>query len=483
MKNGIQPISPEILQSVIQLIEKFLASPTDKLPVYSEIPEAGLLEQEIADYVEVMRNSEKPRWEKGFASGAVYHGGGDHIDFLNKIYALSSQANQLHPDLWPSITKCEAEIVIMAANMLGAKKTKDEICGTVTSGGTESILLAMKAYRDWARSEKGITEPEIVAPSTAHVAFDKAAQYFNIKIIRVPVTSDFTADVGEMKKAITDKTIVIVGSSPPFPHGVIDPIKELSELAGEKDIGFHTDACLGGFLLPWLEKLGYPVPPFDFRLPGVTSISADTHKYGYAPKGTSVILYRNQELCHHQYFAASDWPGGLYFSSTIAGSRPGALVAACWAAMLKMGERGYMAAAKKIIEAATDIRQGIEAIPELRILGNPIWVIAFSSKTENINIYTVFDQMTRRGWSLNALQRPPAIHICVTLRHAGKDVAKRLIDDLKISVKYAKEHPGEMEGMAPIYGIAAALSEEEEAKETMETVLKNVVDLLYKVKK
>ena len=273
----------------------------------------------------------------------------EHIDFQNQIYAINSQTNPLHFDVWPSGVKFEAEIVSMTANMLNADKAGDEIVGTVTSGGTESILLAMKTYRDRGRAEKGITEPEMIVPTTAHAAFDKASQYFNIKMVRIPVGEDFRADVQATAAAITPNTVVIVGSAPPFPHGIIDPIEELSELARAHGIGFHTDACLGGFVLPWAEKLGYPVPPFDFRLPGVTSMSADTHKYGYAAKGTSVVLYRGRALRHYQFYTTTEWPGGLYFSPTLAGSRPGALSAACWAAMISTGEQGYLEATRRIL--------------------------------------------------------------------------------------------------------------------------------------
>ena len=205
----------------------------------------------------------------------------------------------------------------MTADMLGG--AGQDVCGTLSSGGTESIMLAMKTYRDWALAKKGITKPEMIVPVTAHAAFDKASQYFNIKMIHIPVDENFRADVNAAKKAITKNTIVIVGSAPSFPHGAIDPIEELSELARQHGIGFHTDACLGGFVLPWAEKLGYPVPPFDFRLPGVTSMSADTHKYGYAAKGTSVVLYRGQELRHFQYYTSTEWPGGLVFLADLCG--------------------------------------------------------------------------------------------------------------------------------------------------------------------
>jgi len=320
-------------------VERSVKPYRDGFTSHPRLPEHGCEREDILREMEQLTAIEEARWKDGFVSGAVYHGDDEHIRFLNQVYAIHSQSNPLHADVWPSAAKFEAEIVSMTAHLLGADRANDDICGTVTSGGTESILLAMKTYRDWARATKKIARPEVIVPVTAHAAFDKAAQYFNIKLKRVPVGDDCRADVAATRKAITRNTIALVGSAPSFPHGVIDPIAELSELAREKGIGFHTDACLGGFVLPWAEKLGYAVPPFDFRLPGVTSMSADTHKYGYAAKGTSVVLYRGLELRHFQYYTATDWPGGLYFSPTFAGSRPGALSAMCWAAMVSLGER------------------------------------------------------------------------------------------------------------------------------------------------
>ncbi|MCK5205704.1 MAG: aspartate aminotransferase family protein, partial [Desulfobacterales bacterium] len=328
----------------------------EQFDTYADLPEKGRAKSDILKEMQTLTGIEDSRWQEGYASGAVYHGDADHINFLNQVYALNSQSNPLHSDLWPSSAKYESEIISMTAKMLGAETAVNpsdadqEICGAVSSGGTESILLAMKAYRDWARDQKKIMRPEMIVAVTAHAAFEKAAAYFKIKLKRIPVDADYRADVAAARKAVSRNTIVIVGSAPSFPHGMVDPIAELSELAKEKGIGFHTDACLGGFILPWAEKLGWEVPVFDFRLPGVTSISADTHKYGYAAKGTSVILYRGLALRRYQYFTSSDWPGGLYFSPTFAGSRPGALSAACWAAMITTGKKGYMAASKKILE-------------------------------------------------------------------------------------------------------------------------------------
>ncbi|MCZ7568161.1 MAG: aminotransferase class V-fold PLP-dependent enzyme [Ardenticatenaceae bacterium] len=445
----------------------------------SRLPEVGRDRAMILREMAAFKSLEEARWKEGFVSGAVYHGDDDHIDFLNQVYALHSQSNPLHSDLWPSITKFEAEIVAMTANMLGAGEAgggpENEICGVVSSGGTESILLAMKAYRDWAREKKQITKPEMIVPSTAHAAFDKAAQYFSIKLIRVPVGADYAADVAATRRAITRNTIVIVGSAPSFPHGIIDPIGALSELAREQGIGFHTDACLGGFVLPWARKLGYPVSAFDFNLPGVTSISADTHKFGYAAKGTSVVLYRGFELRHYQYYTITDWPGGLYFSPTFAGSRPGALSATAWAAMVSLGEQGYLEATKRILETAAFIRRKMEKIPDLHVLGDPLWVIAFAS--QELDIYKIMDAMSTRQWNLNGLHRPPAVHLCVTLRHTRPGVAERFIEDLKAAVEDVRLNPDEKGRMAPVYGMAATLP----LRGVVGDMLKRYMDVLYKV--
>lgn len=442
---------------------------------YSQLPIVGRTREDIIREMEELFTKEEPRWREGKVSGAVYHGDESHIDFQNKIYNINSQSNPLHFDIWPSANKFEAEIVSMTAHMLGDGLTQDEIVGTVSSGGTESIMLAMKTYRDWTRDKKGITEPEMIVPTTAHAAFDKASQYFNIKMIRIPVGPDFRADLEATKAAISPNTIVIVGSAPPFPHGIIDPIQELSELALSHGIGFHTDACLGGFLLPWAEKLGYPVPPFDFRLPGVTSMSADTHKYGYAAKGTSVVLYRGREMRHYQYYVTTEWPGGLYFSPTFAGSRPGALSAACWAAMLSMGEQGYMEAARGILEAATKIKQGINNIPGIKVLGDPLFVIAIAS--DELDIYAVSDVMTQMGWSLNGLQQPPAVHIALTQRHAQPGIAEKFLEDLAKAAATVRAHP-EMQGsMTPVYGMSGNVA----FKGAVQEFIKTLIDMMFDV--
>ncbi len=468
-------------EGIMAELESSLKPYKDGFATFSSIPAVGRQRDEILQEMNALKSKEEARWKDGFVSGAVYHGDEDHTNFLNKVYAINSQSNPLHSDLWPSTSKYEAEVVSMTANMLGADKvnsgsdSENEICGVVSSGGTESILLAMKTYRDQARDQRKITKPEMIVPTTVHAAFEKAAQYFNIKMVRVPVDSEYKADVAATQNALSKNTIVIVGSAPSFPHGIIDPIEELSELAKTHGIGFHTDACLGGFLLPWAEKLDYNIPAFDFRLPGVTSISADTHKYGYAAKGTSVVLYRGTELRHYQYYTTTEWPGGMYFSPTFAGSRPGALSAACWASMVSTGEQGYMESAKNILETAESIKKGIREIPDLQVLGNPLWVIAFAS--EKLDIYKIVDYMTGRKWNLNGLHKPPAVHICITLRHTQPGVAEKFIDDLKSAVEHVRMNPDVMEGMAPVYGLAATMP----FRGVVSDLLKKYIDLLYKV--
>jgi glutamate/tyrosine decarboxylase-like PLP-dependent enzyme len=244
----------------------------EDVPTFTRLPERGLERQKALELVRFMSEKEERGWHDGFASGAVYDGDREHIDFLNQVTALASQANPLHTELWPSSSKFEAEIVAMAAGLLGAPDRAADpngkgIGGSVTSGGTESIVLAMKAYRDHARAESGIKKPKVVAPASAHPAFDKAADLLGLELVRVPVGHDYRADVLGMAAAVTPETVTLVGSTPSFPHGVIDPIPELAELAQKCRIGLHVDACLGGFVLPFAKKLGYAVPEFDFRLP------------------------------------------------------------------------------------------------------------------------------------------------------------------------------------------------------------------------
>ncbi|HEY4310067.1 MAG TPA: aminotransferase class V-fold PLP-dependent enzyme [Pirellulales bacterium] len=465
---------------LLQPLDEMMHPYREQFPAVNQLPATGLPHEKVLAIMEKLQAIEAGRWREGYASGSVYHGDDSHIEFMNRVYATQSQANQLHSDLWPSAAKFEAEIVSMTAHMLSAEATgepfdsENGVCGSVSSGGSESIQLAMKAYRDWARDKRGITEPEIVVPRSAHAAFYKSAQYFNLKLVATPLDDQFRADVDAMAAAINKNTIALVASAPNFPYGTIDKIDEISALALSHGVGCHVDACLGGYFLPWAEKLGYPVPVFDFRLPGVTSMSCDTHKYGYAAKGTSVVLYRGRDLRHYQFFTIADWPGGLYYSPTFSGSRPGGLSAACWASLVTMGESNYLAGAKAILDAVAVMKKGIEEIPELKLLGETFAVFSFGS--DELNMYEVLDQMSHRKWALTGLQHPAAIHVSTTLRHAQPGVAERFVKDLKESVEHVRANPGADGGMAPIYGMAAAIPD----KTIVHDMLRQVIDIYYK---
>src|SRR5581483_6098560 len=269
------------------------------------------------------------------------------------------------------------------------------------------------AYRNWAKAEKGITQPNVILPVTAHPAFDKACHMLGMEPIKAPIDPTSTlVDLDVVRAQINANTIALVGSAGNYPYGTIDPMEALSDLATLHDIGLHVDACLGGFILPWGEILGYDIPVFDFRLPGVTSISADTHKYGYAFKGTSVLAYRNHRLRSHQYFMRPDWPGGKYRSPGVAGSRSGGLIAATWASMVSLGRVGYLKYAKAIFETAFAMQAVVRSHDELRMMGSPTWCFSFTS--DHFDIYHINDSMRRNGWRFNGQQYPNAIHMCVT---------------------------------------------------------------------
>lgn len=392
-------------------------------------------------------------------SGAVYLAGGAHQVLLNEVYKQFSITNPMHADVFPSVSKMEGEVVSMTAGLLGGGRGGDpEVCGSMTSGGTESILTAVKASRDYMAATRGITNPELVVAVSAHAAFTKAAEYFKIRLVRVPVGDDYRLSAKAVAKAVGRNTILVVASAPGFPHGVMDHVEEIAEVTRARGIPLHVDCCLGGFVLPFARELGHPIPPFDFSVPGVTSISVDTHKFGQAHKGTSVVLYRNAAIRQHQYTSITDWTGGLYISPGFAGSRSGALIATAWAALVHMGKDGYLAATKTMMGAARQFAKGVNKIQGLEVMGNPeMCVIAFKSTIPELNIYKVNDLLSARGWHLNALQRPAALHICFTAAHSSA-IVKELLRDLEECVAGVIAHPDlDGEGMAPMYGMAATV--------------------------
>ena len=445
-----------------------------RFKTYHRLDPGGRDRQGILDELATMAAEEDRIADRGRVSGSIYHGDHDHYAFLTEAFRLFAHANVLQRDMYPSATKLEAEIVAMTASMLHGEAAP-EVCGVITFGGTESLINPLLAYRDRARAEKGITEPEVIVPVTAHPALDKGAHLLGIKLLKAPLRADWLVDVDWVRHHVSRNTVALVGSAANYAHGLIDPIDQLSALALEHDLGLHVDGCLGGFILPWGERLGLAIPPFDFRLPGVTSISADTHKYGYSLKGTSVLLYRTPALRRYQYFTNPDWPGGIYFSPGLSGSRSGGVVAAAWAAMVSLGEKGYMEIARRIFDTAAEIRRGVESIPELEVIGDPTFLVAFRAR--DLDVFHVNDALIERGWRLNSLQLPPALHFCVTRPNTQEGVAQRFVADLHSAVEYAKHPAHDSPRSGALYGLGGTPA----GNEVLDTLFAAALDAMYDV--
>ena len=419
-----------------------------------KLPEEGTPKDKLLQQMEDLK-SDDANWKEGRTWSLVYYAGEEINQVIKEAYMSFFHLNALNPMAFPSLRKFESEIVAMTASLLGGN---NECAGSVTSGGTESILLGVKTARERARAEKPeIEQPEAIVPVTVHPAFEKAFHYLGVKPIRIPVDDGFRADVKAAREAVSENTILMVGSAPAYPHGVIDPIPELAEIAAERDISFHVDSCLGGFMLPFIRELGYPVPEFDFNVPGVTSISADLHKYGYAAKGASTIIHRNSELRKYQFFVYPDWPGGLFGSPTMTGTRPGGAIAAAWAILNYLGKNGYLELAELTMKTAERLMEGVESIPGLYILGEPdMTVFAFSA--DDYNIYAIGEAMEYRGWQLDRQQDPASLHLMATPTHAN--IVDEFIEDLKTSVEDVKAGKvKETEGMVAMYGMMGTISD------------------------
>ncbi|XP_017108341.2 sphingosine-1-phosphate lyase [Drosophila bipectinata] len=423
---------------------------------YSEVlPEKGLSKAEILRLVDEHLKAGHYDWRDGRVSGAVYGYKPELVELVTEVYGKASYTNPLHADLFPGVCKMEAEVVRMACNLFHGSAAS---CGTMTTGGTESIVMAMKAYRDYAREHKGITRPNIVVPKTVHAAFDKGGQYFNIHVRSVDVDPEtLEVDIKKFKSAINRNTILLVGSAPNFPYGTIDDIEAIAALGVKYDIPVHVDACLGSFVVALVRNAGYKLRPFDFEVKGVTSISADTHKYGFAPKGSSVILYSDKKYKDHQFTVTTDWPGGVYGSPTVNGSRAGGIIAACWATMMSFGYDGYLEATKRIVDTARYIERGVRDINGIFVFGKPATsVIALGSK--KFDIFRLSDSLCKLGWNLNALQFPSGIHICVTDMHTQPGVADKFIADVKSCTAEIMKDPGQpVEGKFALYGMAQSI--------------------------
>jgi glutamate/tyrosine decarboxylase-like PLP-dependent enzyme len=446
-----------------------------RFEVNRQLPAHGRAREDVLAELQLMAKEEDSFWETGKCSGTMYCGDHSHYAFMNEAFGLFAHVNALQRDMCPSMTKFESEIISMTVDMLHGDAIADGTpAGVVTTGGTGSILHAMLAYREWGAQERGISGANVIKPETAHPAFDKACHLFGIELRKAPVDPVTTqVDVDFVADHIDDKTVAVIGSACNYGYGTVDPIAELSALALERGVGLHVDGCLGGFILPFGQELGYDVPVFDFRQPGVTTISADTHKYGYAFKGSSVLAFRDKGLRNSQYFYLTDWSGGKYCSPGIEGSRSGGIIAATWAAMVSLGRDGYLRYAKQIFETSTRMQEAVRSHPELRMLGSPTFLFSFTS--DEFDVYHVNDFMRPRGWRFNGQQYPNALHMAVTRPQTQPGVAEAFATDLADAVAYAKEHTAEAPKSGAIYGgVAGGFSAE--ADEFIRAVMADMMD-------
>lgn len=446
----------------------------ERYPVNRTMPEHGRDRAEILAELDEIAGEEDSVWELGYCSGTMYCGDHEHYAFMARAFERFAHMNALQRDMCPSNTRFEGEIIAMTLDMLNASAVVDtEPAGMVTSGGTGSILHAVLAYREQGR-ERGIDRPNIIKPETAHPAFDKAGFLLGVEVRRASIDPDTTqGNMDEIASLVDENTVALVGSATNYGYGTIDRIGELGELALEHGIGLHVDGCLGGFILPWGEALGYDLPRWDFRVPGVTTISADTHKYGYGFKGTSVLAFADRSLRNGQYFYVTDWTGGKYCSPGMDGSRSGGLLAATWAAMVSLGREGYTEYARRIFETSFAMQEVVRNHDGLRVIGKPSFCFSFTS--DEFDIYHVNDFLRTRGWRLNGQQYPDAIHMAVTRPQTQPGVVDRFATDLTEAVEYAAAGPEQPPASGAIYGgVAGGWSEE--ADEFIRAVMADMMD-------
>jgi glutamate/tyrosine decarboxylase-like PLP-dependent enzyme len=365
------------------------------------------------------RQSTEPDVHAGRLFGLVYPSGRPDIEELivevNRRYLFG---NALNPFRFPELAALETEVVASVASLLHRPETSQK-AGAMTSGGTESILLAMLTHRQRARA-RGIDIPQILAPASAHPAYAKAAHYFGLELVQIPLDEAWRADVAAARTLITPRTAVIVASAFSYPYGIMDPVEDLAGLAADVGVGCHVDACIGAFVLPFLERLGHSVPPFDFRLPGVTTISADIHKYGYVPKGASVVLHRQDDWFELQGFLYGKWGAGLYGSAAMAGARPASPIACAWAVLNYLGVEGYTEIVRGLAETTARFRAVVAGIPEIEIVGDPIGpVLAMASTRASFDLHAVADVLAERRWYLNRNLEPRGLQLMLSPGHAA----------------------------------------------------------------
>ncbi len=394
-------------------------------------------------------------WKAGKTWSLVYYAGEEHDHLIKDAYEEYFSENYLNPFAFKSLQNMEHEVVRMTAGMLHGN---EKAVGTMSSGGTESIMLAVYTYREWARHHHPhIKNPEIIAPQTIHPAFDKAAHLFGLLLHKTPVDEGRRAQPAEMEPHINKNTILLVASAPSYPNGILDPIDRIATLAEKYRLPFHVDACIGGFILPWMERLGLKIPYWDFRIPGVTSISADVHKFGFGPKGSSVILYRSMDYLKHQFIITTDYPGGIYISPTLMGTRPGGAIAAAWAGMKHLGESGYISLAQRLLEATRQLKALLVKIPEIKIIGDPVMnIVSYSTDGNQPDIFVIADYLEKQGWLVDRQQNPDCIHL--TIMPTNIEVIDQYVNHLRSAIEFARGHPRATgQGNAALYGLMARI--------------------------
>ncbi len=371
------------------------------------------------------------RWREGRAFTLTYHGGDDVVALAEQAYQRFSTENALNTEAFPSLRTIQAEVVDIALGWLDGPPGS---AGFMTSGGTESILLAVKGSRERGRKERNITTPNIVLPTSAHAAFEKGCYYFGVESRRISVRDDWRADPDAMADAVDDNTVLIVGSAPQYPQGVIDPIEAIAAIALDRGISCHVDACMGGVILPYLARLGHAVPPWNFAVDGVTSMSVDLHKFGYTAKGASVIAYRTKQLRAYQTYVTDNWLGGVYGSSGILGTKSGGSMGAAWAVMNYLGDEGYLRLAASARRAAEELVAGVQArkMLSLRALPDTCLVTFGAAEDSGLDVFAVADALWRRGWFVDKQGPPASLHLTVNAVHDGKIPA--FLADLDASI-------------------------------------------------
>eukprot|EP01099_Mayorella_cantabrigiensis_P001700 TRINITY_DN1754_c0_g1_i1.p1 TRINITY_DN1754_c0_g1~~TRINITY_DN1754_c0_g1_i1.p1 ORF type:complete len:551 (-),score=135.33 TRINITY_DN1754_c0_g1_i1:124-1608(-) len=481
--NAIPGLKNMIDQEIEKEVEKaigLLFRPDEKIPKFHQIPERGIPKDELVQLLKTLRKSDANA-KDGNTFAYVYENVviPEHEEVINLANQLFLNENALNPAVFPALRKFETEAVKMTASMLNAPPSA---VGSMTSGGTESILVAVKTYRDYYRATRPeILEPVMIIGATGHPAWHKGAKYFGLRIIVVPSNPNTQEiDVNAMERAITSDTILLIASAPQYPHGIVDPIEDIGQLAQKHGVSLHVDACVGGFMLPWVEKLdaNHHLPKWDFRVPGVSSMSADLHKYGYAPKGSSVVVYRNSELRKYQFYVMTDWPGGLFVSPMTTGTRGGGAIASGWSSLVHLGSEGFLKVQSQVLQTAKYLINSINQIEGLQVIGDPqMTLLSFKSVDEtSFSIHVVADLMEERGWTIERQQLPDSIHLTVMPTHDR--IKEKFIGDLKECVKFAKSDKTlKAKGTAALYGLVASIPD----KAIVENFLLTFLDKVYRV--